>query len=145
MCFPSSDAQLQEAGDTLNGLVLVDESEGVVGYCLYNIEEHYISDMAVLPEYRKDKNSSSLKLLNEIVKKVRDIGGEWSAELRDNTSLRYMKTMAKRGLVDLKIVELDHEMSDGSKVYKVKFTPQNAPVRANNVSRVTKPVGKGRE
>ena len=42
--------------------------------------------------------------------------------MRDNTSLRYMKAMAGRGLVNLSVGEIDHEMSDGSKVYKVKFS-----------------------
>ena len=65
-CFPDSDDRLQEAGDRLTGLALVDEDKGVVGYCLYNEKERYISDMAVLPEYRKDKNASSKRLLTEI-------------------------------------------------------------------------------
>ena len=33
-----------------------------------------------------------------------------------------MKAMAGRGLVNLSVGEIDHEMSDGSKVYKVKFS-----------------------
>ena len=120
-CFPDSDAMLQEAGEKLTGLALVDEIKGVVGYCLYDKDERYISDMAVLPEYRTDKNASSRRLMAEMIKRVKEIGGEWKAELRDKTSLRYMNAMQERGIVDMQVGELDHEMDDGSKVYEVKF------------------------
>ncbi len=120
ICFPEGDRYLQLPDDP-QGLVLKDKGK-VVGYAVWSEEEHSIYDMAVLPEYRTDKNASSLKFLNEVVKKIRSLGGEWTAELRDNTSLRYMKAMAGRGLVNLSVGEIDHEMSDGSKVYKVKFS-----------------------
>jgi hypothetical protein len=120
-CFPDSDATLQEAGEGLTGLALVDEIKGVVGYCVYDEKERYISDMAVLPEYRSDKNASSRRLMAEMIKRVKEIGGEWKAELRDKTSLRYMNAMQERGIVDMQVGELDHEMDDGSKVYEVKF------------------------
>ena len=120
-CFPGVDAALQEAVAILTGLTLVEEFKGVVGYCLYDKDERYISDMAVLPEYRTDKNASSRRLMAEMIKRVKEIGGEWKAELRDKTSLRYMKAMQERGIVDMQVGELDHEMGDGSKVYEVKF------------------------
>ena len=120
ICFPEGDRYLQLPDDP-QGLVLKDKGK-VVGYAVWSEEEHSIYDMAVLPEYRTDKNASSLKFLNEVEKKIRSLGGEWTAELRDNTSLRYMKAMAGRGLVNLSVGEIDHEMSDGSKVYKVKFS-----------------------
>lgn len=137
ICFPAGDRQLQVPSEDAQGLLLKDKGK-VVGYVIWSEKEHSIYDMAVLPEYRKDKNASSLKLLNEAVKKIRAIGGEWSAELRDNTSLRYMKAMAGRGLVDLKVGDIDHEMSDGTKVYQVKFTPKEAPTNKQNVRTPTR-------
>lgn len=121
-CFPTSDANLQTP-KRIEGKVLVDKEKGVVGYCLYDSKEKEIYDMAVLPQYRKDKNKSSLKLLGEVIKHVRKEGGEWSAELRDKTTLRYMEAMKERGLVSMQIQDIDHEMSDGSKVYRVTFSP----------------------
>ena len=132
ICFPAGDRQLQVPSEDAQGLLLKDKGK-VVGYVIWSEKEHSIYDMAVLPEYRKDKNASSLKLLYESVKKIRAIGGEWSAELRDNTSLRYMKAMAGRGLVDLKVGDIDHEMSDGTKVYQVKFTPKEVSTNKQNV------------
>ena len=131
-CFPDSDARIQKAGDRLTGLALVDEDKGIVGYCLYNEEERYISDMAVLPEYRKDKNASSKKLLAEMIRRVNEIGGKWSAELREGTSLRYMQAMQERGIVDMQVGEVDHVMSDGSKVYSVSFTPKGQRSKQQN-------------
>ncbi len=124
VCFPEGDRHLQVPENNPQGLLLKDKGT-VVGYAVWSEDEHSIYDMAVLPEYRKDKNASSLKLLNEVVKKIKSIGGEWSAELRDNTSLRYMKAMAARGLVDLNVGDVDHVMSDGTKVYQVTFKPKN--------------------
>lgn len=122
-CFPAGDGELQVPEQDPQGLVLKDRGR-VVGYALWSEQEHSIYDMAVLPEYRKDKNFSSLKLLNAVVKKIKAIGGEWTAELRDNTSLRYMKLMSERGLINLSVGDIDHIMSDGTKVYQAKFSLQ---------------------
>ena len=119
-CFPEGDQQLQTP-DRMSGLVLVDANKGVVGYCLYDKEEKSIYDMAVFPEYRKDKNASSQKLFGEMIRRIRKIGGEWSAELRDKTTYKYLDIMSKRGLVTFESHGIDHEMSDGSKVYSVTF------------------------
>ncbi len=131
-CFPEGDRDLQIPSENAQGLVLKDQDK-VVGYVLWSEKEHSIYDMAVLPEYRKDKNASSFKLLNETVKRLKKIGGEWTAELRDNTSLRYMKAMAGRGLVNLEVGALDHTMSDGSKVYQVKFSAKEETQQNGNV------------
>ena len=121
-CFPESDGRLQQP-ENLAGKVLVDKNKGVVGYCLWDEQEKSVYDMAVLPEYRKDKNASSAKLFLEAQKEIRKIGGEWTAELRDKTTYRYMKTMQLRGMVKMDTLNVDHEMSDGSKVFSVRFTP----------------------
>ena len=120
-CFPQGDERLQ-VPKNLSGLALVDEAKGVVGYCLYDKEERNIYDMAVLPEYRTDKNASSKKLFGELIKRIHKIGGEWSAELRDKTTYRYLEAMSQRGLVKFENHGVDHEMSDGSKVYSVTFS-----------------------
>lgn len=131
-CFPNGDQDLQIPEDDFNGFVLVDKYKGVVGYVLYDKNEKDIYDMAVIPEYREDKNGSSMKLLGEMIKEVKQLGGEWSCEARENTSLRFLKTMQKRGLCDLEIGKIDHVMSDGTKVYKTRFTPKT-PQKQNNM------------
>lgn len=121
-CFPDSDKQLQ-IPEVMSGFVLEDREKGVVGYILYDKDKKEIYDMAVLEEYRKDKNQSSSKLFLEMIKVVKEEGGQWHAELRDKTTLRYMETMEKRGAIKLKKHGVDHQMSDGSQVIKVSFTP----------------------
>ena len=121
-CFPESDQELMTP-ENMAGKVLVDSEKGVVGYCLWDEAEKSVYDMAVLPEYRKDKNASSTKLFLSVQQEIRKIGGEWTAELRDKTTYHYMKMMQARGLVKMDTLEVDHEMSDGSKVYQVRFTP----------------------
>ena len=118
--FPDSDKQLQEP-DNMAGFVIEDREKGVVGYCLYDSDKKSIYDMAVLPEYRTDENASSRKLFAEMVRVVNRDGGEWSAEMREGTSLRYLKAMAERGLVTYEEHGVDHVMSDGSKVVSVTF------------------------
>lgn len=140
-CFPDSDRALQTP-DHVEGLVLVDEAKGIVGYCLYDSKEKDIYDMAVLPEYRKDKNGSSLKLLGETIKKVKEFGGEWSADLRDKTTLRFMEAMEKRGLVEMERKGVDHTMSDGSEVVKVSFRPV-VPEQTKTKAPQQRPVGRG--
>ena len=50
-------------------------------------------------------------------------GSEWSAEMRDTTTLKYLEIMAERGLVKFEKHGVDHIMSDGSQVVAVTFTP----------------------
>jgi len=92
-------------------------------YCWDNPEERHIYDMAVLQEYHKDRNASSAKLFLEINKEIMQQGGEWTLEARETTTYRYMKTMEERGLIKMATSGVDHTMSDGSKVYNVKFSP----------------------
>jgi hypothetical protein len=141
-CFPDGDQRLQSP-ERLTGLALVDKDKGVVGYCLYDKDERYISDMAVLPEYRTDKNASSRKLFAQTIKKVKEIGGEWSAELRDKTTYRYMEIMQQRGLVSFETHGVDHEMSDGSKVYSVTFKVNDSPTQNNSRQPNIPPLSKG--
>lgn len=140
-CFPDGDERLQSP-ERLTGLALVDKDKGVVGYCLYDKDERSIYDMAVLPEYRKDKNASSRKLFVETLKKIKEIGGEWSAELRDKTTYRYMEIMQQRGLVSFETHGVDHEMSDGSKVYSVTFKVNDSPTPNNNRQQNIQQLGK---
>jgi hypothetical protein len=131
--FPESDKQLQ-APDNMSGFVIEDREKGVVGYCLYNKEEKSIYDMAVLPEYRKDKNASSRKLFAEMIRVIHKDGGEWSAEMRDETTLKYLKIMAERGLVQYKENGVDHTMCDGSKVVSVTFRATSPEEQEQNKS-----------
>ena len=131
-CFPEGDKGLQ-IPDEPSGLVLVDKDKGVVGYCLYDKEEKSVYDMAVLPEYRKDKNASSGKLFAETVREIKKLGGEWTAELRDKTTMRYMEAMGQRGLVEYQVKGVDHEMSNGDKVYSVTFKPKVIAKQAQKV------------
>ena len=140
-CFPEGDQQLQ-APEKMSGLALVDVDKGVVGYCLYDKEEKSIYDMAVLPEYRTDKNASSKKLFGELIRRVRDMGGEWSAELRDKTTYRYLDVMSKRGLVTFENHGIDHEMSDGSKVYSVTFSVPRKEQSSQNLAHIKGNVGR---
>lgn len=126
--FPDGDKQLQ-APDNMAGFVIEDREKGVVGYCLYDKEEKSIYDMAVLPEYRTDKNASYKKLFAEMMCTINKEGGKWSAEMCDKTTLKYLEIMAERGLVKYEEHGIDHTMSDGSQVVAVTFEPIRRDVR----------------
>ncbi len=149
-CFPSSSRQLEIPEDP-HAYLLRDKGR-VVGYILWTENENgktsdgsevknWIYDMAVLPEYRKGEKAASAFLLNEMMKHIKEVGGEWGAELRDSTTLRYMKFMADtvkngkiagipddftgRGIIDLEIISKSYDMEDekGKRepVYEAKF------------------------
>ena len=140
--FPDGDKELErpDNDEDLAGLVIEDREKGVVGYCLYEKigeDAYYISDTAVLPEYRSDKNASSKKLFAEMMRCVRKKDGTWYANMREETSLRYLKAMAARGLAEYKILsdeeahnlglegmrqmEYDSKLGVASKVFPVRF------------------------
>ena len=148
--FTGADKHLTkpEREEDLAGFVIEDREKGVVGYCLYqqlNDDEYYIPDTAVLPEYRTDKNASSKKLFAEMMRCVREKGGTWYAEMREETSLRYLKAMAARGLTKYDILndneaeslglnptrqmEYDPKIKAASKVYPVRFEAVRDDVR----------------
>lgn len=134
--------------DDLAGFVIEDREKGVVGYCLYqkfDDDSYYIPDTAVLPEYRTDKNASSKKLFAEMIRCVREKGGVWYAEMREETSLRYLKAMTERGLAKHEILsdyeaeriglnaarqmEYDPKLKTASMVYPVRFEVVRDDVR----------------
>ncbi|MBP5533898.1 MAG: hypothetical protein J6Y03_00100 [Alphaproteobacteria bacterium] len=121
--FPESDKELQ-VPDNMEGFVIEDRENGVVGYCLYYRKEKSIYDMAVIPEYKTDGDiSSSVKLLEEVLKVIKEEGGEWKAEMRDTTTLKLMKFKARHGEFRYREDGEDHVMSDGSKAINVVFEP----------------------
>ena len=50
-----------------------------------------------------------------------------------------MKAMEGRGLVNLEVGEIDHTMSDGSKVYQVKFSAKDDAPQNQNVGNSINP------
>ena len=72
-----------------------------------------------------------------MIRCVREKGGSWYAEMREETSLRYLKAMAARGLAKFEILdddearnlgleptrqmEYDPKIKAASKVYPVRF------------------------
>lgn len=123
ICFPEGSQNIDLPSDNPQAYALKDIDKGVVGYVVFSDEEKYISDMAVLPEYRTDLNRSSQKLLDTMMDHMQEEGGVWSADLRDQTSLVYMYLQAKRGVV--KIASFDnyeeYTMSNGDKVFSTDF------------------------
>ena len=151
-CFPKDAQSLSMPTFDPRAMLLKDQGY-VVGYIIWsenkdNMEQDgnktpkWIYDMAVLPDYRGQKGGDtrgegSLLLLNAMMKHVKEVGGEWGAELRDKTTLKYMTMMSDkvkngeiagispdfegRCLIDMEILSHDHSMDDGSNVYSVKF------------------------
>lgn len=159
-CFPEDAQSLAMPTYDPSAMLLRDQGK-VVGYIIWsenkdNMEQdgnktsNWIYDMAVLPDYRGQKGGDtrgegSLLLLNAMMKHVKEVGGEWGAELRDKTTLKYMMMMSDkvkngeiagispnfegRCLIDLEILSHDHSMGDGSNVYAVKFNVLNKEER----------------
>lgn len=130
-CFPDGSQELEIPENEPRAMLLKDEKK-VVGYILWTEDEkntnsknehitNWIYDLAVLPEYRTGQKAGSAVLLSAMMKHVAEVGGEWGAELRDTTSLRYMRAMAGRNVIKMEELKEDHTMSDGSKVIEVKF------------------------
>lgn len=81
--------------DSDEGLVLVSQGE-IVGYTTIESEARYISDMAVLPQYRKH----SLALVRALFARCHG-DGEWTATCRQSTSMRLMEAFARRGKIKI--------------------------------------------
>jgi GNAT superfamily N-acetyltransferase len=122
-CFPEGNQYVSLPDENPRFLVIKDIEKGVVGYVVYSDEEKAITDMAVLPEYRRDKNGTSKKLLDAMITHVSEEGGEWEVDLRDRSTLVYMLIQAKRGVAKITAFNNSpsYTMSNGDNVYTTKF------------------------
>jgi hypothetical protein len=161
--------------DTLpTGKVLVNRLGKVVGYLLYDEAEHRVDDLAVLDDARKVKlelrkaklegrkdesnvlkaklndsrkvkKASAFKLLASVMKDLKRIGGEWTAELRSDTSQPLLKALAAGGHITLSEGVFDRNMTNekGEVVasfyrHKFKFLDKPAPQKANETEAAKK-------
>ncbi|MBO7097021.1 MAG: hypothetical protein J6W11_00065, partial [Alphaproteobacteria bacterium] len=127
-CFSKSDNKPFKS-DHLDGFVIEDREKGVVGHILYDKEKKEIYDMAVLPEYCTDQNASSRKLFAEMIKEVKNEGGQWHAELRDKETLRYIESMVELGAIKMEKNDVDNETRNTSKAIQLTIEPVRDEVR----------------
>jgi GNAT superfamily N-acetyltransferase len=116
-CYPAGHQHVS-ADENSTGLVLGVEGK-LIGYAVYNVDDSYVADIAVLPEYRRH----STKLVEKLLTDLEAIGGVWTADCRESTSLRLMKAYAKRGRLNLEVGEISHSLSSSNEdsCYRVKF------------------------
>ena len=98
--------------------VLEEEMYNLVGYATIESQNRYISDMAVLPEYRK----YSLPLIRKVLDFCSRFDGEWEVDARESTSYRLLKLMDRRGRLTLLSEEESEETIAGERMIKVRFS-----------------------
>lgn len=99
--------------------ILETRGQGPIGYAVMDITRKQVNDVAVLPEYK----GKSLVLLREMLKKMRSVGGDWTASARESTSYKLLKYADQLGWIELKSEILHPGMMDGENMYDVMFSP----------------------
>lgn len=105
--------------------VLQSKEKGVIGYATMDTRSHYITDVAVLPEY----GGKSVLLLRDILSEVKRIGGNWKANARASTSYELLKRAEA-----LRWIQIDREIHrpgimSGEDMYDIIF---HVPDRQRN-------------
>lgn len=89
----------------------------IIGYCTIETANRYISDIAVIEEYRKYSNL----LINRVLNYCRTLGGSWEADCRISTSYRLLKLFERRGRLNL-IEDCESSQSmDNHSMRRVRF------------------------
>lgn len=116
-CYPVGHQHVSADADS-TGLVLVKENI-VVGYAIYNEEDKYVADIAVLPSHRRH----STKLVDKLLSNLEILGGVWTADCRESTSLKLLNAYARRGRLQMEVGAVSHALSnvDGDQCYQVQF------------------------
>ena len=94
--YPEGWDHVSYAGASSQGLMLMHEEAGVIGYATFDSQTRYIADLAVLPEQQHHSNV----LLRALLERCSD-GEWWSADCRASTSLRLLRLYARRGVITL--------------------------------------------
>jgi PPM family protein phosphatase len=105
------------------GLVVESAERGIVGYATYEPAgegKWYISDLAVSPGALPREDT--LQLIVSLFKTIKELGGEWSADMRDSTSYNLFNQFAeRRGVVErIRPDEISASMN-GEPMHNVAF------------------------
>jgi hypothetical protein len=101
------------------GLVVEDSDGRLQGYTLFEPSERYVSDLAV----RKDaKAYYGARLTTGLFKVMRDLGGDWSADLRESTSYRIVKKAGDKGRLKIISDEVTDSPMNDEPMHHVVFS-----------------------
>jgi hypothetical protein len=112
-CYPKEWAYIPE-GYTI-GLF---KSDVLIGYCVLDIQNRYISDIAVYPNQR----IYSKILLISIFNVIKNTKGLWSANCRETTSYKFIKYMEERGKIEIHSEKVSNNKIGDDKLYYVVFS-----------------------
>jgi hypothetical protein len=100
------------------GLVVQNKDREVMGYALYEPGNRYISDLAVKPDAH---SSYGVSLTGNLLKQLRALGGEWTADMRLSTSYRLVQKAAKYGQLQIVSDELEDTPMGDEPMHHVTF------------------------
>ena len=93
--------------------------EKMVGYATIEYTNSYISDLAVLEEYRK-YSFHLLRAVLSFCKKQEE--SEWTADCRESTSYKLLKVMEKRNIISIKKQEDNEVFLGKDRMFSISFT-----------------------
>ena len=123
-------AEFREQDKNSKFLLMKNYQNQVVGYALFSDVDHHVHDVAVHPDYRR----YSKKMLFELLRHMKDVGGVWEAETRKDTSYALLTRLNKTGMIHLE--EKDTYIGiQGEKLYKtfISFPQQNDEILKNKI------------
>ena len=106
-------AEFREQDQNSKFIMMKNYQNEVVGYALYSDVDRHIHDVAVHPDYRR----YSKKMLFELLRHMKEVGGTWEAETRKNTSYALLTKLSKAGMINLAEKETFIGIQ-GEKLYK---------------------------
>jgi hypothetical protein len=78
-------------------VILSHQEHGEIGYAALDVAGRAINDLAVLPGFRM---RSAGKLIEAVMDKVTQEGGDWTADARESTSYKLLQNLEKKGVIE---------------------------------------------
>ena len=123
-------AEFREQDQNSKFIMMKNYQNEVVGYALYSDADRHIHDVAVHPDYRR----YSKKMLFELLRHMKEVGGTWEAETRKNTSYALLTKLSKAGMINLTEKETFIGIQ-GEKLYKTYISfPDKKQERTRQIS-----------
>lgn len=113
------EAEFREENKNSKFMLLSDYQKNIVGYALYSDVDRHVFDVAVHPNYRHVSKQLMFTLFNHI----KDVGGTWQAECREDTSMPLIVAMGKRGSMEVREEKSASIGINGEKLHKLYFKP----------------------
>jgi hypothetical protein len=106
------------------GLIVQSPDDEIMGYALFEPANRHISDLAVKPSAQ---SKYAMTLTSTLLKEIRTLGGDWTADMQSSAPYRLIQKAAKFGRLQIISDQLKDTPLGLDQMHHVTFTVSSTP------------------